>query len=179
MHQSQACIPCRRKKVGCDLRTPGNVEDPPCQRCRHENLRCFFSSSENIPNNPNPQELPSIKDLACPHCSLVFLRDDDLRAHLRTQCAEKHYVCPTCQARFRRLNDLDRHQRIHTGERPHTCNICGRKFGRATTLTRHRQGPDGCAGRRADLGRRRPGSATQSPSPAPAPSSVVVPPTYN
>ena len=159
---------------------PGNTDDPPCQRCRHENLECVFSAgSENIPDNPSPQELPSIRDLACPHCSLVFLRDEDLRAHLRTQCSEKHYVCPTCQARFRRLNDLDRHQRIHTGERPHTCDICGRRFSRATTLTRHRQGPEGCAGRRADLGRRRLGS-TQSvhsqssqSSPVPRNNSIV------
>lgn len=159
-----ACIPCRRKKVGCDLRQPGNNYDPPCQRCRSENIRCSFAGKESIANNASRSSLPSLSQLACPHCSLVFLREDDLRTHLRTQCAEKHYVCTTCNSRFRRLNDLDRHSRIHTGERPHTCEICKRRFSRATTLTRHRQGPDGCAGRRADLGRRRLGSF-QGPSP--------------
>lgn len=159
-----ACVPCRRKKVGCDLRQPGNNYDPPCQRCRSENVRCFFTGSETIANSSSNASLPSLSQLACPHCSLVFLREDDLRIHLRSQCTEKHYVCQTCGSRFRRLNDLDRHSRIHTGERPHTCDICKRRFSRATTLTRHRQGPDGCAGRRADLGRRRLGSF-QGPPP--------------
>ena len=206
-----ACVPCRKKKVGCDLRQPGNRASPPCNRCRADNVRCFFSAPTNlsspsnssaiaaatssvlaspstiinitdtsiIPNEfgepagstrtligPNGQALPSLRDLACPHCSLVFLRDDDLRLHLRTQCPEKHYVCTTCHARFKRLNDLDRHCRIHTGERPHKCEICRRTFSRATTLTRHKQGPEGCAGRRADIGRRRLGSF-QGPPPEP------------
>lgn len=161
---SLACIPCRKKKIGCDLRLPGNDYDPPCQRCRSENIRCIFTVSESIANGSSSSSLPSLSQLACPHCSLVFLREDELRTHSRIECAEKHYVCQTCSSRFRRLNDLDRHSRIHTGERPHTCDICMRRFSRATTLTRHRQGPDGCAGRRADLGRRRLGSF-QGPAP--------------
>lgn len=149
-----ACVPCRKKKTGCDLRAIGNNYEPPCQRCRVEEIRCFFAGSGNVPDNPNPQELPSIRDLACTHCSAVFLRNVDLRAHTKTECSEKHYICQHCDARFRRLNDLDRHSRIHSGEKPHQCNICARRFSRATTLTRHRKGPEGCAGRRADLGKR-------------------------
>ncbi|KAL9082472.1 MAG: hypothetical protein Q9159_006392 [Coniocarpon cinnabarinum] len=168
-----ACVPCRKKKVGCDLRQPGNVAEPPCRRCRADSQHCFFSAptlSQNTADPPPPalsatgQALPSLRDLACPHCSCVFLRDDDLRTHLRSQCPEKHYVCSTCHARFKRLNDLDRHNRIHTGERPHKCDICRRTFSRATTLSRHKQGPEGCAGRRADIGRRRLGSF-QGPAP--------------
>ena len=181
---SRACVPCRKKKVGCDLRQPGNTSEPPCHRCRQEKVQCYFSAPTNLVDSPeasnavtnssqtvigpNGQALPSLRDLACPHCSLVFLRDDDLRLHLRTQCPEKHYVCTTCHARFKRLNDLDRHCRIHTGERPHKCEICRRTFSRATTLTRHKQGPEGCAGRRADIGRRRLGSF-QGPTPEAVP----------
>jgi hypothetical protein len=32
----QACIPCRRRKVKCDLGSVHNPSDPPCMRCRRE-----------------------------------------------------------------------------------------------------------------------------------------------
>ena len=38
----QACVPCRKRKVRCDLGDPGNPSDPPCQRCRREHKDCFF-----------------------------------------------------------------------------------------------------------------------------------------
>lgn len=41
----QACIPCRRRKVRCDLGPVDNPHDPPCVRCRREAKECFFSST--------------------------------------------------------------------------------------------------------------------------------------
>ena len=38
----QACVPCRKRKVKCDLGDPGNPSDPPCRRCRREHKDCFF-----------------------------------------------------------------------------------------------------------------------------------------
>jgi hypothetical protein len=38
----QACVPCRKRKVRCDLGDPGNPSDPPCRRCRREHKDCFF-----------------------------------------------------------------------------------------------------------------------------------------
>ena len=40
-----ACIPCRRRKVRCDLGPPDNPHDPPCNRCRRESKECFFSAT--------------------------------------------------------------------------------------------------------------------------------------
>ena len=37
----QACVPCRKRKVRCDLGDPGNPSDPPCRRCRREHKDCF------------------------------------------------------------------------------------------------------------------------------------------
>lgn len=41
----QACIPCRRRKVKCDLGSVDNPNDPPCVRCRRESKECFFSAT--------------------------------------------------------------------------------------------------------------------------------------
>ncbi|KAF2087846.1 hypothetical protein K490DRAFT_65126 [Saccharata proteae CBS 121410] len=41
----QACIPCRRRKVRCDLGPVDNPHDPPCVRCRRETKDCFFSAT--------------------------------------------------------------------------------------------------------------------------------------
>jgi len=41
----QACIPCRRRKVKCDMGSVDNPHDPPCVRCRRESKECFFSAT--------------------------------------------------------------------------------------------------------------------------------------
>lgn len=41
----QACIPCRRRKVRCDLGSVDNPHEPPCMRCRREAKDCFFSAT--------------------------------------------------------------------------------------------------------------------------------------
>ncbi|KAF2106244.1 hypothetical protein BDV96DRAFT_508227 [Lophiotrema nucula] len=41
----QACIPCRRRKVRCDLGPVDAPFDPPCVRCRRESKECFFSAT--------------------------------------------------------------------------------------------------------------------------------------
>jgi hypothetical protein len=39
-----ACIPCRQRKVKCDLGSVDNPHDPPCGRCRRESKQCYFAS---------------------------------------------------------------------------------------------------------------------------------------
>ncbi|TKA65796.1 hypothetical protein B0A49_11613 [Cryomyces minteri] len=41
----QACIPCRQRKVRCDLGPVDNPHEPPCVRCRRESKDCFFSAT--------------------------------------------------------------------------------------------------------------------------------------
>ncbi|KAI0481031.1 transcriptional activator ARO80 [Xylariaceae sp. FL0804] len=47
----QACIPCRRRKVRCDLGSVDNPHDPPCVRCRRESKECFFSATRRKRKN--------------------------------------------------------------------------------------------------------------------------------
>ncbi|KAL1302948.1 hypothetical protein AAFC00_003267 [Neodothiora populina] len=41
----QACIPCRRRKVRCDLGPVDHPHEPPCVRCRREAKECYFSAT--------------------------------------------------------------------------------------------------------------------------------------
>ena len=38
-------IPCRRRKVRCDLGPVDNPNEPPCVRCRRESKECYFSAT--------------------------------------------------------------------------------------------------------------------------------------
>ncbi|KAI1326005.1 transcriptional activator ARO80 [Xylariaceae sp. FL0255] len=52
----QACIPCRRRKVRCDLGSVDNPHDPPCMRCRRESKECFFSATRRKRKNEDDQD---------------------------------------------------------------------------------------------------------------------------
>ncbi|EKD20435.1 c6 zinc finger domain containing protein [Drepanopeziza brunnea f. sp. 'multigermtubi' MB_m1] len=47
----QACIPCRRRKVKCDLGSVDNPNEPPCVRCRRESKECYFSATRRKRKN--------------------------------------------------------------------------------------------------------------------------------
>jgi Fungal Zn(2)-Cys(6) binuclear cluster domain len=49
----QACVPCRKRKVKCDLGDPGNPSDPPCLRCRREHKDCYFQDLRTNKNSPS------------------------------------------------------------------------------------------------------------------------------
>jgi hypothetical protein len=46
-----ACIPCRKRKVRCDLGSVDNPRDPPCVRCRREAKECYFSATRRKKKN--------------------------------------------------------------------------------------------------------------------------------
>ncbi|KAF4631749.1 hypothetical protein G7Y89_g6391 [Cudoniella acicularis] len=52
----QACIPCRRRKVKCDLGSVDNPGDPPCVRCRRESKECFFSATRRKRKNEDGRD---------------------------------------------------------------------------------------------------------------------------
>ncbi|KAH7374667.1 transcriptional activator ARO80 [Plectosphaerella cucumerina] len=53
----QACIPCRRRKVRCDLGSVDNPHDPPCVRCRRESKECFFSATRRKRKNEDGTDI--------------------------------------------------------------------------------------------------------------------------
>lgn len=52
----QACIPCRRRKVRCDLGSVDNPHEPPCVRCRRESKECYFSATRRKRKNDEDGE---------------------------------------------------------------------------------------------------------------------------
>ncbi|KAJ2893033.1 hypothetical protein MKZ38_009126 [Zalerion maritima] len=58
----QACIPCRRRKVRCDLGSVDDPHDPPCVRCRRESKECFFSATRRKRKNEDDEEEASLDD---------------------------------------------------------------------------------------------------------------------
>ena len=78
----QACIPCRRDKVRCDLGTVDDPHDPPCARCLRESRDCFFNSTGNEDLDLNPDDgappVPSSDVETYP------ADDDNAYANLRT-----------------------------------------------------------------------------------------------
>lgn len=66
----QACIPCRRRKVRCDLGSVDNPHDPPCVRCRRESKECFFSATRRKRKNDDDDADNASEDAAA-------ARDDD------------------------------------------------------------------------------------------------------
>lgn len=70
----QACIPCRRRKVRCDLGPVDNPHDPPCVRCRRESKECFFSATrrkrkldgDDDPDDPDDYELRNARKRSRP-----------------------------------------------------------------------------------------------------------------
>ncbi|KAF1814919.1 hypothetical protein P152DRAFT_411872, partial [Eremomyces bilateralis CBS 781.70] len=60
----QACIPCRRRKVRCDLGPVDNPHDPPCVRCRRESKECFFSATRRKRKTQEDDEAMDEGDLS-------------------------------------------------------------------------------------------------------------------
>ncbi|OJJ77193.1 hypothetical protein ASPBRDRAFT_190523 [Aspergillus brasiliensis CBS 101740] len=54
----QACDPCRKRKVKCDLGSVDNPRPPPCVRCRRESKRCEFSATRRK-RKPSEVEEPT------------------------------------------------------------------------------------------------------------------------
>ncbi len=55
----QACIPCRKRKVRCDLGPVDEPHDPPCVRCRREGKDCFFSATRKRHKASSKDSQPS------------------------------------------------------------------------------------------------------------------------
>ncbi|OTB08049.1 hypothetical protein M426DRAFT_218625 [Hypoxylon sp. CI-4A] len=72
----QACIPCRRRKVRCDLGSVDDPHDPPCVRCRRESKECFFSATRR--KRKNEDDLDELEDDYTVRNARKRLQSDDI-----------------------------------------------------------------------------------------------------
>lgn len=80
-----ACIPCRRRKVRCDLGSVDNPHDPPCVRCRRESKECYFSSTRRKKKNADGGE-----EHASDSGEDSYMKSQNGRKRLRTTSYDAH-----------------------------------------------------------------------------------------
>ncbi|XP_067635781.1 zinc finger protein 62-like [Eurosta solidaginis] len=78
------------------------------------------------------------RNLACEICGDLFKSSTLLSNHMQLHINRKH-PCSICNKGFVRQCDLKVHMRIHTGEEPFGCHICERRFKYKVQLNYHLQ----------------------------------------
>ncbi len=79
-----------------------------CSHCH----RAFTTKSHLIDHNQRSHS--ALRTHHCTHCSMAFLRNGDLKEHLRTHSTERPFQCALCAKTFKHMKNLRYHlKKVH------------------------------------------------------------------
>jgi len=141
-HKAVRRFPCslcsnsyvKNSQLETHMRTHSGVKPYVCNMCNKA-----FKTAGNLKSHMMARHVgvKLAKSNLCPQCGQGFVKEYDLRVHIRRHQGERPFGCLTCGKSFRSERHFVEHSRTHTGEKPFQCETCNRSFSTCSGLRQH------------------------------------------